>query len=192
MWELPVGAGPARPGQPPRTQADNSDQNDGVELLYGGDVKTPEELEACLSACMAREFWTGCEAIWDQSNRGCWVHTMEVDHGNLYPYNHACWINGKDDPAPPSSTELRDSSGNYLFTLDPAAEPPCCEQYGLGSSYAQQYGTAWPLVFDGSCSGGSIKTVQEWLDFATLGWSTSPDGLCLADGFYTMSYDPAP
>ena len=80
-------------------KADNSDQNDGVELLYGGDVKTPEELEACLSACMAIESWTGCEAIWDQSNRGCWVHTLEVDHGNLYPYNHACWINGKDDPA---------------------------------------------------------------------------------------------
>ena len=80
-------------------KADNSDQSDGVELLYDGDVKTPEELEACLSACMAREFWTGCEAIWDQSNRGCWVHTLEVDHGNLYPYNHACWINGKDDPA---------------------------------------------------------------------------------------------
>jgi len=86
----------------------------------------------------------------------------------------------------------------YLFTKDPAAEPPCCEQYGLGSSYAQQYGTAWPLVFDGECGGGSIKTVQEWLDHATLEWRddagdpTSPDGLCLADGFYTMSYDPAP
>ena len=79
-------------------KADDSSQI-GAELLYGGDVKTPEELEACLSACMAREFWTGCQAIWDQFNRGCWVHTLEVDHGNLYPINHACWINGKDDPA---------------------------------------------------------------------------------------------
>lgn len=109
-----------------------------------------------------------------------------------YVYTEAPTAAPTTETAPPSSTELRDSSGNYLFTKDPTAEPPCCQQWGLASSYAQQYGTAWPLVFDGSCSGGSIKTVQEWLDFATLGWSTSPDGLCLADGFYTMSYDPAP
>ena len=123
------------------------------------------------------------------------MHTLEVDHGNLYPYNHACWINGKDDPAPPSSTELRDSSGNYLFTKDPAAEPSCCQLYGLA---AIPVGTAWPLVNKGNCHGGWAATAQEWMDYLA-GWlagcsvcKAEDQGICLADGYYTISYDPAP
>ena len=68
---------------------------------------------------------------------------MEVDHGNLYPYNHACWINGKDD-------------------------------------------------------GGWAATAQEWMDYLA-GWlagcsvcKAEDQGICLADGYYTISYDPAP
>ena len=96
-------------------------------------------------------------------------------------------------------TELRDSSGNYLFTKDPAAEPPCCQQWGLASSYAQQTGAARPLVFDGGCAGGWAATAQEWMDHLanwllgqlSKGVATTAEGICLADGYYTISYDPA-
>ena len=105
-------------------------------------------------------------------------------------------------PVGGSIPELRDSSGNYLFTLDPAAEPPCCQQYGLGSSYPQKYGVAHPLVSKrGTCGGGRDLTAQEWMDYqanqfeACKYWWCKPgqgQGICLADGFYTISYDPKP
>merc|ERR1711862_85986 len=34
---------------------------------------------------------TGCEVIWDQGNRGCYVHTAEVERGNGVA-RHQCWI----------------------------------------------------------------------------------------------------
>jgi len=93
------------------------------------------------------------------------------------------------------ASELRDSSGNYLFTKDPAAEPPCCQQWGL--AVKPETGTSWPLVYSGleGCRGGHTRTAQEWMDSlanSLLGGDTyGAEGICLADGYYTISYDPA-
>jgi hypothetical protein len=77
------------------------DQNSGVILLdnldyFDGD--TPEEIdsalvEACLDmcACYNGNPVTGCEMIWDQSNRGCYVHTATIDYGNGVD-RHSCYI----------------------------------------------------------------------------------------------------
>ena len=90
------------------------------------------------------------------------------------------------------ASELRDSSGNYLFTKDPAAEPPCCQQWGLA---AKPEGSAWPLVYLGTCNGGETLTAQEWMDSLAnqlARGNPNAEGICLADGYYTISYDPAP
>merc|ERR1711879_801241 len=37
---------------------------------------------ACMKACRARPGATGCEVIWDQGNRGCYIHTQRITEGN--------------------------------------------------------------------------------------------------------------
>jgi len=67
-------------------------QNSGVYRISSGDVNTPEKESLCLQQCAAFPGHTGCEAIFGQSNRGCYVHTQEVARGNGRD-NHSCWIN---------------------------------------------------------------------------------------------------
>ena len=59
------------------------DENSGVTKLESGDFETAEEKAACLEKCTvfaetATEPVTGCETIFDQSNRGCYVHQVRV------------------------------------------------------------------------------------------------------------------
>lgn len=90
-------------------------------------------------------------------------------------------------PPPPPAPTLRNSMGDYLFTMSTDA-PECCSQWGL-AAYPDT-GYTWPLVSsEGTCSGGMIKTTEEWIDAAP---TFNVAGLCLADGYYTMSYDPEP
>jgi hypothetical protein len=76
-------------------KSNGHDQNDGVIKLQDGDFGPSEEsMDNCLDMCItssANVRLTGCEAIWDQGNRGCYVHTMEVAKGNNVD-RHACWI----------------------------------------------------------------------------------------------------
>ena len=56
------------------------------------------------------------------------------------------------------------------------------------------------LVFDGGCAGGWAATAQEWMDSLanrllgqlSNGVATIAEGICLADGYYTISCDPVP
>ena len=69
----------------------NRDQNSGVYKLQGGDFFTEEAHQTCLEMCACFPGATGCEMIWDQYNRGCYVHTGEVARGNGRN-RHSCYI----------------------------------------------------------------------------------------------------
>jgi len=71
------------------------DQNSGVIKLWGGDfgpsqTKQMECVQKCIDASAVRKT-TGCEAIWHQGNRGCYLHTQDVSRGNGVD-RHSCWI----------------------------------------------------------------------------------------------------
>ena len=93
---------PPKPPVPPGLPKQNGfcvtstgrDQNSGVVKLNGLDTGTAQAQAACLRLCKARQGATGCEAIWGQGNRGCYVHTQEVARGNG-ARNHACWVFAK-------------------------------------------------------------------------------------------------
>lgn len=71
-------------------KSNNRDQNQGVKKLNNNNVKTADEKAACLKLCKEYEGATGCEAVYDQGNRGCYVHTAEVYKGNGRA-KHSCW-----------------------------------------------------------------------------------------------------
>ena len=71
---------------------DNQDVNSGVVRLRGGNFKTAAEHLECLELCGAYAGATGCETIWGQGNRGCYVHTShEIAKGNGQA-RHSCWL----------------------------------------------------------------------------------------------------
>jgi len=63
------------------------DQNSGVVKLESGNV----DKDKCVSMCLNYSGYTGCEVIWNQGNKGCYVHTRNVARGNGVG-NHWCWI----------------------------------------------------------------------------------------------------
>ena len=70
------------------------DQNSGVKKLSSLDGNTPERQEECLERCHSESKATGCEVIWNQSNRGCYVHTNKIARGNGMSH-HECWVFSK-------------------------------------------------------------------------------------------------
>ncbi len=70
------------------------DQNSGVIKINGKDGNTENAQQTCLEECLKNDKATGCEVIWDQGNRGCYVHTDEVARGNQVQ-RHKCWIFSK-------------------------------------------------------------------------------------------------
>ena len=70
------------------------DQNSGVIKLDAVNGNSPKQQASCLARCLAYPGATGCEEIWNQGNRGCYVHTSVVSRGNGVR-NHACWILNK-------------------------------------------------------------------------------------------------
>jgi len=72
-------------------KADESDQNSGVIKFNGVDGDDWRSQKTCLNLCKLHPGATGCEVVWDQDNRGCYVHTQEVAEGNRAE-NHFCWI----------------------------------------------------------------------------------------------------
>lgn len=69
----------------------NRDQNSGVMRINGDNIDTDAKKQDCLQKCLTYESATGCEVIWDQGNRGCYVHTQDVARGNGVQ-RHGCWI----------------------------------------------------------------------------------------------------
>jgi len=76
----------------------NVDQDQGVVKLDGGDYKGSDKEAQCLAKCQAYGIWTGCEVIWDQDNRGCYVHTQPVNWANL-KNRHGCLLRGQFEEA---------------------------------------------------------------------------------------------
>ena len=75
-------------------KSNGGDQNSGVIKVNSVDGNTAQVQATCLSACHAHSGATGCEVIWNQGNRGCYIHTQSVARGNGVG-NHACWIFSK-------------------------------------------------------------------------------------------------
>ena len=72
-------------------RSDGGDQNSGVQKLDGDDYGPDHEsIKTCLAKCKQVAGHTGCEVIWGQGNRGCYVHTQEVARGNDVP-RHLCY-----------------------------------------------------------------------------------------------------
>ena len=69
----------------------NHDQNGGVIKINNLNANTHAIKNDCLKKCLSYSSATGCEVIWDQVNRGCYVHTQEVARGNGAA-RHGCWI----------------------------------------------------------------------------------------------------
>ena len=74
--------------------SNGDDQNTGVIKINSIDGDTQGAQEECLRHCHAREGATGCEVIWSQSNRGCYIHTQTIAKGNNAP-QHLCWVFSK-------------------------------------------------------------------------------------------------
>lgn len=66
----------------------NADQNSGVYKASGSEYWSQSQ---CVNWCKQYSFGTACELIWNQSNRGCYLHTQVTSHGNGV-VNHYCWI----------------------------------------------------------------------------------------------------
>ena len=70
------------------------DQNSGVKKLNSLDGNTLERQKKCLDLCRSVAGVTGCEVIWNQDNRGCYVHTQPIARGNGVD-RHFCWVFSK-------------------------------------------------------------------------------------------------
>ena len=75
-------------------QSNGEDQNSGVVKLNSLDGNTKHAQASCLAKCKQQEGATGCEVIWDQHNRGCYVHTKSIARGNGMA-KHKCWVFSK-------------------------------------------------------------------------------------------------
>ena len=73
------------------------DQTRGVIKLNDVDGNTEQAQATCLDLCKIRADATGCEVIWWNGNRGCYVHTQPVAKGSGFR-NHMCWIFSKCKP----------------------------------------------------------------------------------------------
>jgi len=73
------------------------DQNNGVIKIGSKDFGPGIDLQtSCFKLCVeyskeSDDAMTGCEAIFNQANRGCYFHTDVVEKANGVK-NHACWI----------------------------------------------------------------------------------------------------
>jgi len=79
------------------------DQNTGVVKVNAIDGNTGTAQSECLQACQAKKGATGCEVIWSQSNRGCYIHTQPIAKGNGVN-RHSCWVFPQTSPPPTPAT----------------------------------------------------------------------------------------
>jgi hypothetical protein len=75
-------------------KSNGGDQNSGVHKINSVDGNSASAQTACYMACKKRKDATGCEVIWHQGNRGCYVHTQSVARGNSAG-KHYCWVFSK-------------------------------------------------------------------------------------------------
>merc|ERR1712072_349175 len=70
------------------------DQDGGVIKVNSANGKSHHAQASCLRKCQARKGATGCEVIWHQGNRGCYIHTKPIARGNRVA-RHMCWVFSK-------------------------------------------------------------------------------------------------
>ena len=70
------------------------DQNSDVTKLNNINGGTSESQMDCLKQCYALPGATGCEVIWDQDDRGCYVHKNAIAKENNAA-KHGCWVFSK-------------------------------------------------------------------------------------------------
>jgi len=166
-WPCPVETGYC-------VKADTTDQNEGVIKINSIDGNTKEAQQECLRACLKHKGATGCEVIWDQGNRGCYIMTDVIDHGNQVD-RHLCWLfNEKYDystclltdeidtpPPPPTPTSSIDST-TATTTTTTTKKKKCtsnkdCDENGtrcyevIKDYYFQKDGTELCNEYEGGC-----------------------------------------
>jgi len=121
-------------------KANGGDQNSGVKkVLTGNYGKTNESKKLCLEECSKYPEATGCEMIWDQGNKGCYVHTQEVARGNGAK-RHFCYIKPTNGQRPSSSC-----TGNQS-----------CNNLGSGATLSNNACTGYKSCEDAAKSGGTV------------------------------------
>ena len=60
--------------------------------LHTIDTNSDQTQARCLHACHATAGATGCEFVWDGTDRGCYVHTSMISNGNGESDRHLCWV----------------------------------------------------------------------------------------------------
>ena len=75
-------------------QSNGADQNAGQIKVNSIDGNTQSAQAECLKHCHARKDATGCEVIWSNGNRGCYIHTQPIARGNNVA-QHSCWVFSK-------------------------------------------------------------------------------------------------
>jgi len=75
-------------------QSNGRDQNSGVRKINSVDGNQASAQANCFKKCQEYGGATGCEVIWGQGNRGCYIHTKAVAKGNGRD-KHYCWIFSK-------------------------------------------------------------------------------------------------
>lgn len=106
-------------------------------------------MDKCIAASAVRTV-TGCEAIWGQSNRGCYVHTREVVRGNGVD-RHSCWVMSRPmlPTIPPTITS---AIPNTLFPTESTCAAEWEKSTGCGSDLGK----------DQCCPGLVCHSYQWW------------------------------
>lgn len=117
--------------------ANGGDQNSGVIELNSINGNTDGAQQACLEACQSYPRATGCEVIWDQSNRGCYVHTQSIARGNGKS-RHQCWVFSSCVPHDQGSMA---ASEFPTITLGGAGGPTVLSWASLDTLTVQQEGS---------------------------------------------------
>ena len=98
------------------------DENAGVVKLASGDFQTEEQVKQCWAKCAAYPGVTGCETIWNQGNRGCYVHTSNaIVRGNGVK-NHYCALYDSTARVDDSKVSFSCTSFSHVDALDDTTE----------------------------------------------------------------------
>ena len=77
-------------------KTNGGDHDSGVVQLNSRNANTLERQQECFKLCRSTSGATGCEVVWNQRNKGCYVHTEPISRGNQGD-RHFCWVFSKCD-----------------------------------------------------------------------------------------------
>jgi hypothetical protein len=126
-----------------------SDQNSGVRKLSGGDYNSAAKQEECLAKCANYPGYTGCEMIWSQGNRGCYVHTRTVTgvYARRGAGRHYCF--------------LKDTSGLPVGVGASSVSASMVGVAAIGGTAAQFSSACFATKLDASRGGGVVNGLNK-------------------------------